>query len=797
MSVAKLIMYTTRLRQSKLLAGLGHTLCFVVLVAGFLRYPSHPSFGLDASWQMALGQLFHNGRQFGPEVAFTFGPLGFLPANTYMGVHFWSLVVWNGLAAVVVASLIVESARLQRGMHRLIHYGSLLFCSIAFGFFESVYSMTIALIGFRLLRCSRERWRPVTVLLMLFLALLANMKFPYLLLASFAVLVVCVQELSQGRWYKTLCLGTCFLAGFLAVWMACGQSLGHLPVYLYNSWHISQGYEQAMGLPTSERTFWLGIAVLILLAAYALLYLVRHCGQSRALARLTLLAAFLYLAWKHGFVRSDTHVLIFFISALLPIVTFPVLLDDPPPQRWPAQLLLGLAGVLCLWGIHHTFIKNRWPSPLWHIPSQFQETFRRHAEFLGQWPTVHRGYQQVLAKQKKQYDLPQTREVVGQAAIDVLGYDQAIALYNGFTYLPRPIFQSYSAYTPHLARLNDAFYRSNQAPAYALLKIQTIDQRFPTLDDSLLLRSFMYRHEYIHTEGGFQLWKRRVQPSRDASELTGSLRRETVTFTQPLHLGRQEPTRLWATFHLQPSMLGRLRNALYKPPIVKLALQDRQGQRSTFRLTVSQAATGFILNPIIENSNDYVCFAMGAAGRQISTLALEVRKQDRKFFTEPISLELWEWPSPSGAQDCHEQLIREQYFWMFRSYPLTYAAPHGLEEVRIDDRAALKIHAPSTLEFVVPQGATSISGAFGFVEAAYTGKGLTDGATFRILWQDNQGQGELYQRSLDPRTVPADRGLQPFQVTLTGLAAGTVVLQIDPGVTADWDWTAWTAISIE
>ena len=107
------------------------------------------------------------------------------------------------------------------------------------------------------------------------------------------------------------------------------------------------------------------------------------------------------------------------------------------------------------------------------------------------------------------------------------------------------------------------------------------------------------------------------------------------------------------------------------------------------------------------------------------------------------------------------------------------------------------LHAPSKLEFAVLEGATSVSGAFGFVDTAYTGSGQTDGATFRILWQDSHQQVGLYERRLDPLNVPGDRGLQDFRIDLKGLSGGKLVLQIDPDATGNWDWTAWTGVKIE
>src|SRR6266446_4870732 len=162
----------------------------------------------------------------------------------------------------------------------------------------------------------------------------------------------------------------------------------------------------------------------------------------------------------------------------------------------------------------------------------------------------------------------------------------------------------------------------------------------------------MHRYDYVHTERGFQLWKRRMQPSQEGSELAGFLRNETVKFNQRVQLGELENKRLWATLQLKPSLLGRLRNAVYKPPIVNLTVEDTQGRRSTFRLTLPQAATGFILNPFIEDSIGYLCFAMGSANRQVHALTVEVLNRYRKFFNGTARLQLSELPPAPSRKDC-------------------------------------------------------------------------------------------------------------------------------------------------
>lgn len=628
---------------------------FLLLIATLFIYPQYPQYGIDYSWAMALSQFIHDGLQFGSDVIFTFGPLGFLYGHAYIGLHFWSHLFWQLFSASIFAIIIIDNARLLTGSRQVIYIT--FFILLGNLNLDALHQMIIVMIGFKLISLSGKDWRPITSLLVLFLALLAMIKFTNLLLATFSVVIFCLQELFRGRWHIAIFHATFFFAGFLVLWIACGQNPINLPMYLYNSWQISQGYQQTMGVLTPVQPFWLGITVLITLSFYGLLYLVLNFDKPHTLSRFTLLAAFIFFVWKHGFNRSDNHMFIFFVSALLPVISFPALLDDPPHRRWLSQSLLTLAGILCVLGIHSTNIHLGRSDAISDATSRFINRLWRHYDFIGHWKFFHTNYDIELEKEKQQFNLPHTREIIDQAPIDVIGYEQVIVLYNGFTYRPRPVFQSYSTFTPQLARLNDDFYRSSQAPEYVLFKIQTIDNRFPTLDDSLLLRSFPNYYEYVHTERGFQLWKRRLQPQLEGGVLTSLLRSENIKLNQSLKLGELANKRLWVTIRLKPSWLGRIRDFIYKLPMVSLTVEDTQGQHSTFRLTLPQAATGFILNPLIQDNADYLCFSIGTGNRQVRALTIEVPEKNRKFFSETVYLELSELPPVSNlgsSFNCHD-----------------------------------------------------------------------------------------------------------------------------------------------
>ena len=109
------------------------------------------------------------------------------------------------------------------------------------------------------------------------------------------------------------------------------------------------------------------------------------------------------------------------------------------------------------------------------------------------------------------------------------------------------------------------------------------------------------------------------------------------------------------------------------------------------------------------------------------------------------------------------------------------------------------MHAPSEMDFELPAGAQEVSGAFGFPEGAYQNGGRSNGAEFRVIWTDGTDRIVVFSRFLNPREVPADRGLQHFRAPLKNLAGGQLRLEVDPGPYHDngWDWTAWTGIEIK
>lgn len=768
---------------------LGWTALFVLLVAGAFHFPRPPASDLDGSWRIAMGYFFQQKFQFGPEAIFTYGPLGFSMGRTYSGLQFGAIVFTQLMFASIGALVIIHEGRRMLGLSRWGFFVAFLLFGISYE--DAFHMLVIALMGYQLLR--RDGGTKGTVLLTLALSVFATVKFTNLMLAGLSVAVVSGHALWQRNWRQFGLVAGMFLLGTLACWIACGQNPLNFPNYLIGSWSISQGYNESMGIPTPWPPLWKAFIILGVIGSYLILHLVLNPDKPRAWANGLLMAGFILVNWKHGFVRADGHMIGFYFCALLPLTAYPSLLEDPPRLRRLHHAVFCGAILLSMWGLEHSLY-----GVVRTCVSSLQDTVWGNIE-NAIWPQqMNQRYHDLLLLQKEAVNLSKTRKLVGRASLDVLGHEQATAIFNDFNYRPRPILQSYSVYNPHLAQRNGRFYSSNLAPDFLLLKIQTIDGRMPMMDDPEVWRVLPHRYDFVHQERGFQLWKRLPEPFDPKAATPRPLKSVRIKPGEKLPLAEFSGKHLWVRIELKRTLLGKLHTFFYKPAPVTLVLEEADGKETKFFMPLSEGDAGFILSPIIEDAVEYAGFANGRPGRNVHGLTVKVKSGDTFLFDDTALVELSEMPRTQSG-DRFFNLQNEERFHMFKTFPILYDSHTPPSESSIDDRPVEVLHAPSEMVFNMPKVAHEVSGSFGFLPGAFEKGGNTNGAEFVVYWSNGMEKKELFRKLLDPVRNATDRYIQSFQVPLTGLEGGKLYLRIEPGPFGNyaWDWTYWTGIEIK
>ena len=761
------------------------------LVAGLwlvlIRLPLSPAADLDPSWRMTLGYALEHGWQFGRDLVFTYGPLGFVLAPTNSGGLYGAQLAWQLGVNLAFALSIWGFGRGLTGWRRTVYY--IYFFAFGVSYMDAVHMILILLYSLALTRdrILANRW--LTGLAAFGLGFLSLVKFTNLLLAGFAVACVLAWQLWRRRNATAGLIGGTFAAAFLGGWAALGQSLTNLPAYLRNSLSISSGYVEAMGLDESGLMLCLGLGAAFTVAGYYALRLVGATDRPRAAATTLIAAAASFLNWKHGFVRADGHVLAHFFICLFIVSSYPVLLQDEPAFRRTKGVLLAACAALSLAGI--------WayapPIIIW-APNALNSRLVENAQALasiGAYPSSARAEFERLGKM---YALSGIKVLMREQPVDILGNEQAYALFNDFNFRPRPTLQGYAAYNRQLEQLNADFYASPRAPEFVLQKLDTIDGHLPAIEDALATRYLYHHYRFVMEDQGFVVWKR--QAPNLALDQRALVRSEQVSFDQSVIVPEPGDTPLWCEFEIQPSLLGRLRSFFYKPPQLNFAVVDGGGNRVVFRMVRDRAGAGFLVYPHFTSNYNVVKYQDGDPAPRIARLAALMPADQRKYFASRIEVRFYRLPPFPRVMHAAEK-PPEIKFRVFNRVPLSASSAVPSEIMPENGREVLFVHAPSKLEFLVVPPTRHLKGHFGFIANAYQNGHATQGSEFIIEWTDDAGNTtRLFSRLLLPATVPADRGQQDFEIDLPP-GSGRLAMRTTAGPSNNnaFGWTYWTDVA--
>jgi hypothetical protein len=608
---------------------------FVALVV--LTLPvAPPDLGIDPAWCAVLSWAHERGLQFGQDIVFTYGPLGFLLAPYYFARSASTVVLANaalcfqvGLALCLVAwrlgwawrcgllgIFVLESANVEPRADLILEVGFLcwgLLCVVESG----------------------RRRRLCAANLVVLAAFAALAKVTYLFVGGFSICAIAFYLRASGeRW-----LGSVMLLGFAGAlvlgWLACGQALDHLGSFLLNGFLISRDYDQASGmegLPMLRLEALvlglLGLATVLLWTLSALDPSARHARWRRT-TLLGWVGGLLFVVWKHSMVRVDrSHTIELLVFAPVVTLALEALPGSLPKTRWAARAM-ALTCCLMSFGI----LESAFLPDVMSAFSQPLYQFSYHVRCLLSPADWCRGMEPALEARRAEAQLPRLRRILGNASVDVFGAKQAQALLNGLNFRPRPVFQSYAAYSSGLARLNEAFYLFDKAPDYVLFELDAFEHKFPTLNDGPALRALLTNYEPVAAEEVFLLLQRK---SAVPAKLI-LLREGTCNLNERLSLSQNLEDDLWLQFDVKPTLLGRFATFLIRPPPLRLSVWSETAT-GLKRLARGRAARsllkiGFVASPCLLSSRDVRDLYLGQQVTRASAYAVE---------TDPGTEHLWD-----------------------------------------------------------------------------------------------------------------------------------------------------------
>jgi hypothetical protein len=592
----------------------------LVIWVRFLIFPALVAGNnLDHSWMQAMGHFYRTSAQAGTDYVFTYGPLGFFATEAYDGPLYWQRYAWE-LAVKLAAAVVIVIVLARLPSRGLVLLGVALVIVFVPYHFDTIYQVTLLAAGVLLIdgACRRRPWALVVVPL---LALLAMTKFTYFVLALWTVLLAELAARLKGYrgWLSPVPL---YLITVAAVWLFCGQNPLHLWAYCRNSWDVSQGYAEAMATP--GKGFDVGLAAVSMILAVYLLGLAawRNRRSVFHVTTVLLLGPGLFLGWKHGLIRHDGHPFIFFGMAMFVALLLTRLLE--PERSGRTGMALGCVLACSVAGTLLTSDRVKPDFFKWNLVDQTEANLTAALH-----PVRRKGELEAdRAREEEEWRLDRVRAEVGGASLDELSCAQGVVLLNGFNWHPRPVFQSYTAYTPDLLRLNADFFRGPAAPDYLLVSLSPVDARLGAMEDSLALLEILRRYEPVVTEKEFVLF-RRVSPGEEATPLLANVVcRRTIHFDEDVSLEDVPGEYQFLSLRFKPSLRGQAWGAVFKRDRLFLDLRTASGATLHRRLVSAMAGEGFLINPLGDKTADFVRLYGAAGGDRVVSFRVTPARSD-------------------------------------------------------------------------------------------------------------------------------------------------------------------------
>lgn len=556
--------------------------------------PVMPKLGLDPSWNLAINEAAARGMQFGKDVLYTAGPLSNVWTQAYHPATIHLAFVAGLILALGHTFLVYRIALASRPAWFWLFVAVVAFFMVSRDTLFLVYPLLLVIVSFRVSlpithQDKIELTRSDCFLLLLAgtgLGLLPILKLSFLPLAVISwVFSSILLWLSKYRLMAGLMLVMPVL-GMIVFWVLAGQELVTLPDYFANNAPVVSGFTRAM----SNRFFLLTPALYLLSSVLALYLVYRYLtdnGGILALIILMVVAAFLFLSFKAGFVRQDVHAL----TAGSSIVMGMVILGSFRAIGY-RLVVAGMVSAIMTWLLIHIQFSSAsfeyYKSPAARVVTSLR------AQILDD---------QSFSSWRDQYDarLKEISEYVPipklEGSVDIYPYQVAALIASQNAWSPRPVFQSFSAYTPELSEANVAHLTGQRAPDHILFELGSIDGRYPSMEDGASWPVLLAAYDISGVTNHYLVLGRK-ETQRSVPPLTPIASR-TARFGERVDVANNGHI-IVAELAVHSSPLGKIMNLFYKQSLLMLSVELSNGEVRRHRFVPGQASAGFILSPYVD-----------------------------------------------------------------------------------------------------------------------------------------------------------------------------------------------------
>ena len=572
---------------------------FLLIFFNNFHQPEVVNLSLDPSWKAVFQYAQANGLSVGDDIAFTYGPLGFLLAAQQIYVGYASFA-WAGyfLGIIWGCALAISCLYLTKKIPFFTRILVLILCVLLQGNeIDSAFYFILFTTGIYLLNDASFNpsglWK--WIILLLATSTISLTKFTYLpsLIGLFCIIIT--HNLIKKQYKQSLFTSAIILLTIAASLILTNTSPQNFYQYIINSIHISSGYNQSMTKVPTTGILICGLATLTSLFVYFFVGFFKSKHSTNSFEAL-LFAFVTFVTWKAGYTRADGHVFIFLNYGLLCICYGTWLYNDTDFKSNIVLVCSSIAPVISLLSAMHIYGNLSRPDHIEHLVLLPYHRAENFVSFPSHIKDLDERWQKAINPSKNGL-----KDLIGDDLVDVFGCWQGIAIENGLNYLPNPTIQSYAACTTETQKIGLEHHL--KFPRHILFKLDPIDRRLPTMDDALLQRHVFWNMDCEKQIGNHLLFTPRKEFNYEVLEMDFS-DYNNCKFGEWIELNNQKSSCLFLSAKFRQTLFGRFSGILYKTGRIYITLELDDGRTFKYRYIPKAGESGVLISPLLENNRD-------------------------------------------------------------------------------------------------------------------------------------------------------------------------------------------------
>jgi hypothetical protein len=628
-------------------------LFFIALVPALVLFPFPVSVfanGIDPPLAWVFNFMIRGNSALGKEIIFPHGPLAFLMYPLPVGSNLWIAVAIHLAARIFMAYCLLKLATRKP-------LGYMAFALVSSFVLLAVNDLLLTLVQIIILcylnffeRRNITWLFPALILTPLALYIKAFVGIVSMIITlSFAGIMIYRSIIGlESRHRLLLFLIIPFI--LVLVWLGLYGDLTGLAGYMKGMVYLAADNSAAVAVYPLNNWWITGSALIV-----GLILILINVRNVKLLQFAILAGPALFAIWKYGMAREDyLHTSMLFVFVMFTVLIYIILTSK-------FSIVNSVLSLLIIVLFYFTLQKSYYFEPFKIKVNGLQTLVSKALNNSYFADTCSSASEKAIVRNKLDKEI---LDLIGNANVDIYPWDYSYIAANNFKWQPRPVIQSYAAYTRELDQMNANHLESKKAPDFILWELrkitrdihggtlESIDGRYLLNDEPDALLAMLSRYELAAVQKGIfpvLVYKKRTNALKSNVKIIQQTKASWNTWIDVPATGGGIQR---ASVDMQRNLSGKIKSFVYKDEVAFVYYMLENGDIRMYRIVPKNAAYGLWINPLLINPEN------GRESVRVSKIMFHC--SDRQMMKDEIAIR-WEDVSFSQNQPGNA-VVSENYY---------------------------------------------------------------------------------------------------------------------------------------